>query len=154
MPKLFSNLNFHINLFIQYLYSTFFHEVVLQMWRNIWNKIKKILSLKHVYLSCHRHQIPPPHFQYWYVPSLYIFTTLCRASLFIICDISFYFVPRPFSFYLFPKLSSFNQISQRSCIYIYLFPSYPLSLILSIFTFLIVLKYLYKMWWKISMWLT
>ena len=51
MPKLFSNLInivfirtkklFHIDLFIQYLYGTFFHEVVLQMWRNIWNKFKK-----------------------------------------------------------------------------------------------------------------
>jgi len=115
----------------------------------LFEKIQKILSLKHVYLSCHRHQIPPPHFQYWYVPSLYIFTTYVvhYFSLFVISVSILY--PYPFLFIYSLKylhlIRSPNPLVFIFIIFIYSLPI-PRSLILSIFTLFIALKDLYKTW--------
>jgi len=161
MPKLFSNLInivfihtkklFHIDLFIQYLYGTFFHEVVLQMWRNIWNKFKNcFLSNMFIYLAIDT-KFLHPIFNIGMYP-LYISSPPYVAhhfSLFVISvSISSLY---PFLFiyslkYLLLIISP-NPLVFIFIIFIYFLPI-PWSLILSIFTLLIVLKDLYKTWWN------
>jgi len=110
---------------------------------------KKILSLKHVYLSFHRHQIPPPHFQYWYVPSL-IFSppyVAHHSSLFFISVPILYLCSLLFIYSLkyLHLIKSPNPLVFIFIIFIYSLPI-PWSLILCIFALLILLKDLYKTW--------